>query len=117
MSRLKDIGLPRFEDFNTFSTWFQIFIEFFSRVDLLEASVAPSSVGATTTSEQTFTLTTLELNDIVIPIKPTHQAGLGIVNARVTAADTVGITYMNTTGGAITPTTETYKFLIFRLGT
>jgi hypothetical protein len=117
VSRLKDIGLPRLNDFSTFSSWFQVFIEFFSRVDLLEISIAPASVAANITAEQTFTVTTVELNDIVIPIKPTHQAGLGIVNTRVTAAGTVGITYMNTTVGAIVPTTETYKFLVFRLGT
>jgi hypothetical protein len=40
--------------------------------------------------------------------KPSHQYGLGIGGVRVTAADTLGITFINTTAAAITPVAETY---------
>lgn len=74
-----------------------------------------SSVSANTTSEQTFTVTGLATTDVIISVnKPTHQAGLGIVNARVSAVDTIAITYMNTTGGGITPTSETYEIVVVR---
>lgn len=73
-----------------------------------------SSVGANTTSEQTFTVTGLTTNDVVYVNKPTHQTGLGIVGCRVSAADTIAITFMNTTGGGITPTSETYEIIAIR---
>ena len=68
----------------------------------------PSSVSANSTSEQTFTVSGANTNDVVVVNKPTHTAGLGIVNARVSAADTVAVTFMNTTGSAIDPPSETY---------
>jgi hypothetical protein len=47
--------------------------------------------------------------------KPSSQAGLGIAGIRVTAANTIGITFSNNTGSGITPTAaETYKFLLVR---
>ena len=116
MGRLRDIGQPTLESFEDFVPWFQIFIEYFARVDRREQSLAPSSVVANTTDEQLFTVEKLDSKDVVRVVKPTHQAGIGIVNCRVTQANEIGITYMNTTGGAITPTTETYIILITRLG-
>ena len=53
--------------------------------------------------------------DAVIVNKPTAQAGLGIVGARVSAADTLAITFSNNTGSGITPTaSEVYKVIAFR---
>jgi hypothetical protein len=40
--------------------------------------------------------------------KPSAQSGLGIAGVRVSAADTLAITFVNTTASAIVPTTETY---------
>jgi hypothetical protein len=76
-----------------------------------------ASVGANTTAERTFTLQGVRLGvDIVLTInKPTHQAGLGIVNARISADNTIAITYMNNTGSGITPTSETYPVIIGRV--
>lgn len=76
---------------------------------LLGLTISPAQVAINTTVEQTFTLQGLQLSDIVAVTKPTTQAGLGIVNSRVTAANTIGITFVNATAGAITPTAgETY---------
>ncbi len=80
-------------------------------------SITPALVNANTTAEQTFTVTGLVLaTDTMIGIsKPTAQAGLGIVGWRVTADNTVGITFSNNTGVGITPTAaETYRFVIWR---
>jgi hypothetical protein len=54
--------------------------------------------------------------DYVIGVsKPTAQAGLGIVGWRVTADNTVGITFSNNTAGGITPTAaQTYTIIIWR---
>lgn len=116
MGRLKDIGQPSLENFEEFAEFFALFVEFFSRIDLYTVEVAPAEVSANTTEEQTFTLTGIELNDFVIAIKPTHQAGLGLIQTRVSDVDEIKITYMNATNSGITPTTEDYRFLILRLG-
>jgi hypothetical protein len=74
--------------------------------------LSPALIVLNTTAEQTFTVNGLNVGDFVYVIKPTGQAGLGIVGARVTAANTLGITFSNNTGGSITPTAaETYLVL------
>lgn len=68
-------------------------------------TLSPAEVAINTTAEQTFTVPGIRATDVLLNItKPTAQAGLGIVGYRVTAADTIGITFANVTGGAITPT-------------
>lgn len=73
-------------------------------------TISPAQVAANTTAEQTFTFPGLLASDVVHSVsKPTAQAGLGIVGWRVTAANTVGITFSNNTGAGITPTaSESY---------
>ncbi len=76
---------------------------------LMSATLSPSAVAANTSAEQTFTLTGLLANDFVEINKPTAQAGLAIVGQRVSAANTLAITFGNFTGSPITPTaTEAY---------
>src|SRR6266853_6109818 len=75
-------------------------------------TISPAIVATITTAEQTFTLNGLAVGDFVAVSKPTAQAGLGIAGARVTAANTLGITFVNPTAAGITPTaTETYLVL------
>ncbi len=67
------------------------------------------SVAANTTAEQTFTFQGLLPGDQIAVTKNTAQAGLGIVNSRVSAANTVAITFSNNTGAPIVPTVgDTY---------
>lgn len=70
----------------------------------LSATLSPAIVAANTTAEQTFTVTGLAVGDVVMVNKPTTQAGLGIVGARVSAANTLAITFSNNTAAGITPT-------------
>jgi hypothetical protein len=68
-------------------------------------TLSPAEVAANTSAEQTFTLPGLRAGDVIICVsKPTTQAGLGIVGGRVSAANTVAITFVNATGAPITPT-------------
>jgi hypothetical protein len=47
--------------------------------------------------------------------KPTAQAGLGLVNERVSAPNTMAITFVNSTASSITPTpNEVYLFTVVR---
>lgn len=73
-------------------------------------------ISANTTEELTVTINGLKTTDKVwVSNKPTHQAGLGVVGARVSAADTLAITFMNNTGSGITPTAlQTYTVLVVR---
>lgn len=79
------------------------------------AALTPAAVGANTTAEQIFVVTGVAVGDFVDVNKPSAQAGIGIVGARVSSANHVGITFNNHTGGAITPTAgETYTFGVLR---
>jgi hypothetical protein len=76
---------------------------------ILQTTISPASVAANTTAEQTFTVNGLLLGDIISVTKPSAQAGLGIVNSRVSAANTIAITFANATASPIVPTaSETY---------
>lgn len=84
------------------------------QVRLYSQALSPVSVAANTTAEQTFTVTGLSTTDVVNINKPTAQAGLGIVGQRVSAANTIAITFSNNTASPIVPTAaETYKIQAF----
>lgn len=80
-------------------------------------ALSPAQVAINTTAEQTFTVTGLEVGDVILSVnKPTAQAGLGIVGYRVSAANTLAITFANVTGAAITPTaSEVYKVVVAKI--
>jgi hypothetical protein len=75
---------------------------------LYSQTLAPSSVASATTAEQTFTVTGLVAGSPVWVNKPSWTSGLGISGVRVSAANTLAINYINTSGAAITPPSETY---------
>jgi hypothetical protein len=82
---------------------------------LLSVVLSPSIVATITTAEQTFTVTGLIVGDFVSVAKPTAQAGLGIAGARVSAANTLAITFVNPTAAGITPTaSEAYVISVRR---
>ena len=75
---------------------------------LYQQTLSPTSVAANTTAEQTFTVTGLVASSSVLVNKPSSQLGLALVGARVSAANTLALTYQNNSGSAIVPTSETY---------
>jgi hypothetical protein len=79
-----------------------------STLFIIRQTLAPASVGANTSAEQTFTVPGLQLGDSVDINKASHQVGLSIGNVRVSAANTLAIQFVNTTAGAIVPTSEQY---------
>lgn len=82
-----------------------------SVVDLV---IDPASVATITTAQQTFTLAGLKVTDFVVATKPTLTAGLGVAGARVSAVDTLAITFVNPTAAAIDAPSETWRILILR---
>lgn len=83
-------------------------------INLVSLAINVASVAANTTAEQDFTLTGLQVGDVVFVNKPSASAGLGIVNARAKAADTLSITFVNATASPIDPASETYYIGVLR---
>ena len=82
---------------------------------VISVTLSPALIVLNTTAEQTFTVNGLLPGDHVTCNKPTAQAGLGIVGCRVSAANTLAITFSNNTGSSITPTAaQTYLVLVSR---
>jgi hypothetical protein len=76
------------------------------------ASLSPTVVTATTTNEQTFTVTGLQTGDAVFVNKPTSQTGLVLCGSRVSAANTLAICFGNVTNASVTPTSsQTYTIV------
>ena len=95
--------------------WLRRLVDATAKIQTTEVTISPAAVSANTTSEQTFTVNGLTTSDIVYVNKPTHQAGLGIVGARCSAANTLAITFGNFTGSGITPTaSQTYLVVAIR---
>lgn len=81
-------------------------------VTIYGSTQSPSAVTANTTAEESFTVTGVLATDAVFAVKPTSQAGLLVGTARVSAANTVGVTLGNDTGSSITPTASEVWALI-----
>lgn len=82
---------------------------------VISVTLSPAAVSANTSAEQTFTVNGLQAGDHAVVNKPSAQAGLGIVSVRVSAANTLAITFGNFTASPITPTaSETYLVLVSR---
>lgn len=84
------------------------------RFAVISQSINVASVAANTSAEQTFTVTGLKTGDFVQVSKPSLSAGLVISTARVSAANTLAITFGNLTGSPIDPGAETYLIHVFR---
>jgi len=88
------------------------------KIGYFNLTLTPVGVGVTTATEQTFAATGIGLltTDFVYVNKPAAQASLGIVGARVSAADTLALTYSNQSAATITPTAaEVYKVRVLRV--
>lgn len=82
---------------------------------IIGPSLTPSSVGANTTAAQTFTVRGLLTGDIIqITTNVAQTAGIGIANTRVTANDTLEITFSNSTGGGVIPVAGVYVLIVDR---
>lgn len=80
----------------------------------LAVTLSPTSCSATTTTLQTFTVPGLNMGDLVeittnSPIVAT--GGLGIVNSRVSAANTLQIEFLNPSNVPLTPSANVTYFL------
>lgn len=72
------------------------------------------SVATVVTEEETFTVVGVKVGDFVMVSKSTHKAGYGVCSARVSADDTVAVTIVNPTGGAVDDDADTLTVAWFR---
>lgn len=81
---------------------------------IMQATVDLGSVAANTTELEDAALTGVLPGDIVIPVKPTLEAGLAILQCYVDEADSLKITVGNFTAAPIDEASETIDFLVVR---
>lgn len=81
---------------------------------LVTASLTPAEVATIVAVEQTFTVNGVKVGDGITVSPPGITSGVAPVCARVTAADTVGITFINPTAGNVTPLAGDYTFAVVR---
>lgn len=72
----------------------------------------PANIAAAGSSEQTFTFTGVRAGDMVFVSKPTATAAMAVGSARVSAADTIAVTFLAT--AAANGPSETYQVLVVR---
>lgn len=77
-------------------------------------TITPASVGAATVAEQTFTVTGLATTDKVFVNHAAFGNATGIAGVRVSAANTLAVSFVNPTAGALTPAAGTWKIIALR---
>lgn len=75
---------------------------------IISVTFDPASVAANTTAEQTVTVPGARSYHVPMLVKPSLTAGLGIVNVRVSANDTLAVTFSNNTASPIDAASEVY---------
>ena len=86
----------------------------FSEIRRYSQTIAPASVAANLVAEQTFTVTGLAVGDVVVVNPGAILNATGIVGARVSAANTLAVLFVNPTAGALTPTSTTWLIFAYR---
>jgi len=72
-----------------------------------------SSVPANSVQEESFTVNGLRADHCIVVNKPTADAGLIVVGARVSATNTLALTFQNVTGTAINPASQNFIVVAF----
>lgn len=86
------------------------------RYGVVEVSLTPAGTAlGPLTASQTFTVQGLKTTDQILKVTPpSTTAGLAIVGASVSAADTLEIVFGNFSTGALTSASGTYSVHVFR---
>jgi hypothetical protein len=82
---------------------------------VLNLNLTPVAVLATTAVEQTFNVPGLAVNDgTTIGFNGLWNVLIGIPNTRVVSAGVLGITFINSTAGSLTPPAGVYQLEVNR---
>lgn len=104
-----------FRDREAIGLWLSRLPDLIYKNQSFEVVFDPASVPATSESVQTITIAGVTIGDIIIINKPTNTAGLDLIGAWASAADTVSVKFRNATGSPIDPPQETYRVMAIRL--
>jgi hypothetical protein len=85
-----------------------------TQIKVYSQTITPASVNAAVCAAQTFTVTGLTTADKVIFNPVTTGNATAATQAKVSAADTLQVTYCNPTAGALTPAAGTATIVAFR---
>jgi len=88
------------------------------KVGVFNLTLSPAAVASVTAPEQTFAATGIGLvtTDQVQVQCMAPLAGVGVINARVSAADALTLQFVNPTAGSLTPTASTvYRVTVIRV--
>lgn len=85
-------------------------------------NITPTSVAANTTAEQSFTVPGLQISDFVdvyyfgpnVKTPGAQTTGIGIINNRVSTANTLQIGFSNNTAGGVVPAAGIYYMILTR---
>lgn len=84
-----------------------------TKIKKYSQTITPTEVAIATAAEQTFTVTGLVTTDVVVVNPAATGNATAVASARVSAANTLAITFVNPTAGALTPGAGTYSILAF----
>jgi hypothetical protein len=83
---------------------------------VMTTSITPAGVATNTSAEQSFTVPGLQIGDQVSALQ--YQGAwtvlCDIVNLRVSGANTLSVSFQNTTGSTVTPPAGTYLLEVNR---
>jgi hypothetical protein len=80
---------------------------------VIAPSLTPAEVLAAITAVQNFTVKGLQTTDLVrVHYSGAQTAGVFVCSSRVSAADTLAVTFANVTAGALTPAAGAYNVQI-----
>lgn len=85
-----------------------------SKIEKLSISLTPVSVAANTAAEQTFSVPGLQVGDFVDISPPGITPGVSPLVARCSALNTLAVTFVNATAGALTPLAGVYQVKYLR---
>lgn len=81
---------------------------------VIAVSFTAAEVAAATAAEQTITVTGVAVGDHVTVNPPANTKKTACASARVSAANTVALMFVNPTAGALTPDAGTYLIRVTR---
>jgi hypothetical protein len=87
----------------------------FPKISTYEALMDLANIGATSYSTQIFTVTGLDVRDVIIVNPPALTSGLYLLSYYVSAANTLSLTFYNSTVGGINEAAATYKIMACRI--
>ena len=85
-----------------------------TKIVVYSQTVTPASVAAITVAEQTFTVTGLTTADKVFVNPAATGNSTGLAGVRVSAANTLAVSFVNPTAGALTPGAGTWAIVAIR---